>query len=702
MTLRGSIEDFPLRSVLDLLAQTNKTGELQLRAGDQVGALGLAGGRVVTAVFGEEEPLFALGAIFALDGAEFEFTPWDDAPPANLEGKLDDLLRQADEAKRKREEARLKAEAERQAALKKAEEEREAARKKAEEEREAERKRMAEIRALIPRDDMPFRLSERAVDQGAVTLTSERWRVVLAVNGERDVNAIALMLHVDHNAALTALAALVRDGVIEATAPPPPPPAYHAPAPQAPAYEAPAAAAPAYEAPPVAHEPPPAAYEPPPAAYEPSPAAYQAPAYEPPASEAPPSEPPTRAFEPAAPTFEPSGDTFAPARQEVPDFTPEPEATPTPEVPAATQDWITPDQAVPAEDWTVTPTDTPISEVAPQWPAPETAAPAQDWITPDKVEPSMDDRLSALSGIFGPAPTEPEAPSAAEPPVSSWAPPTVDQWGTPAQPAPGAERWTKPPAPEPAAPSTDDPWGTPAASTPTPSTWSPPAPAPTPESDAWVAPTGPANSTWSAPAGQDTTSADPWGSPAGAASRIPPLRPAEPGIPPVEEWSAPPAAPPEKKKRGLFGFGREKPAPPPVAGTPLPTAGVTGSRSGMVAALANALIAEYNNGQYGKNRIEERIANLLMRVDEQADPIDRPLPIVDDRIDVEALEREQLADSQALPYLALLVTTIYADAEKTFGKDKAKKGYKAAQKSVMLGDASALSSPELAGKLPRV
>ena len=39
---------------------------------------------------------------------------------------------------------------------------------------------------------------------------------------------------------------------------------------------------------------------------------------------------------------------------------------------------------------------------------------------------------------------------------------------------------------------------------------------------------------------------------------------------------------------------------------------------------------------------------------------------------------------------------------KTFGKDKAKKGYKAAQKSVMLGDASALSSPELAGKLPRV
>ena len=661
MTLRGSVHDFPLRSVLEMLAQTKKTGELQLRAGDQVGALGLADGRVVTAVFGEEEPLLALGAIFALDGAEFEFTPWDDAPPANLEGKLDELLRKADEAKKARDEAIRKAEEERQAAIKKAEEEAEAARKKAEEEREAERKRMEEIRALIPSDDMPFRLSERAVDQGAVTLTSERWHVVLAVNGERDVNAIAAMLHLDHNAALTALAALVRDGVIEPIAR-----ATAAPPPEVPPYEAPATETPAYEAP-----------------------AYEAPAYQPPSF-----EPPVPAFEPPAPAFEPAADAFGST----------PETAPAEEIPPPVQDWITPDQAVPAQDWTTAPAEqAPISEVAPQWPA-ETPAPAQEWITPDAAAPSsMDDRLSALSGIFGPAPTEPEAPAPAEPPVSSWAPPAVDQWGTPAQPAPGSERWTKPAAPDPASPSADDPWGTPPPLTRAPSSWSPPPSAPAAETDTWVAPTPPAKSTWSAPAAsQDTTSADPWGSPPGAASRIPPLRPPQTPAPPVEEWSAPPAAAPEKKKRGLFGFGREKPAPPPVAGTPLPTAGVMGSRAGMVAALANALIAEYNNGQYGKSRIEERIANLLMRVDEQADPIDRPLPIVDDRIDVEALEREQIADSQALPYLALLVTTIFADAEKTFGKDKAKKGYKAATKSVMLGDASVLSSPELAGKLPRV
>lgn len=636
MTLRGNIQDFPLRSVLDLLAQTQKTGELQVRAGESVGALGIAGGRVVTAVFGEEEPLIALGAIFALDGAEFEFTPWDDAPPANLDaGTLDELLLKAEEAKKQAEEARRKAE-----------EEREAARKKAEEEREAERQRIAALRALVPSDDLPFRLSERAVEQGAVTFTSERWRLVLAVNGERDLNAIASLLHMDNDAALTALADLVRDGVIETTATSAPP-VHEAPAPDS----APAVPEPA------------------------------------------------------------------------PEFTSPAETESAAGVPAATQDWITPDQAAPAQDWTAADRPAPaqdwtsasepdpISEVAPAWPTtPEPSAPAQDWIKPElaetppapETEPAMDDRLSALTGIFGP-PTEPEMPTTDEPPQNSWAPPAgaSEQWGTPAPPAPTSERWSAPSAPEPAAPSAD-PWGVPPSTAPAQASLTPPASAPPAESDDWVAPPPPSTQkTWSAPAAVPG-GADPWGIPPGADPRTQALSIPEPGTPPVEEWSPPPAAPPEKKKRGLFGFAREKPAPAPVAGRPLPTAGVVGGRVGMVAALANALIAEYNGGQYGKGRIEERIAGLLMRVDEQADPIDRPLPIVDDRIDVEALGREQVADSQALPYLALLVTTIFADAEKTFGKDKAKKGYKAALKSVMLGDGSVLSSPELAGKLPRV
>jgi hypothetical protein len=658
MTLRGNVRDFPLKAVLEMLAQTKKTGELQVRIDDRVGALGIAEGRVVTAVFNEEEPLLALGAIFDLDGAEFEFTPWDDAPPANLEGKtLADLLRQADAAKKAAEEARRRAE-----------EEAEAARKKAEEEAEAERQRIAALRAVIPSDDLAFRLSERAVDQGAVTLTSERWRLVLAVNGERDLNAIASLLHMDHDAALTALVGLVRDGVIESVTP---------------------TAARAYDTP------------------QPDSFA-SAPTFEP----AAPTHGPEPTFESPAPTtqaetpvFEPSADAFAPPFEAANDYMPQPETAPAAETPPPS-DWITPERAAPEPDWAAASSSepAPISEVAPQWgPAPETPAPPPDWVTPEVAEPAaMDDRLSALSGIFGP----PAAPKAAppEPPVSSWSPPaaTSDGWGTPAHAAPTSERWNAPAA-EPATPAdSDDPWGAPPSSAPAQSgSWSPPAPAPDKgDQDAWAAPS-PSPSTWSPPAA-GTTAADPWGSPARGDPRTSALGIPEPGTPPVEEWSPPPSAPAEKKKRGLFGFGRDKAAPPPVAGMPLPTAEVVGSRVGMLAALANTLIAEYNNGQYGKGRIEERIANLLMRVDEQADPIDRPLPIVDDRIDVETLEREHVADAQALPYLALLVTTIFADAEKAFGKDKAKRGYKAAQKSVLLGDASVLSSPELAGKLPRV
>ena len=150
MTLRGSTSDFPLESVIGLLAGTSKTGELQVRGDGKVGALGFAGGRLVAAVMEGEGGENALGAIFAISQADFEFTPWESAPEANLEGgDLVSLLKRAAEA----------------------------------------RDRISNIRASIPDDRMRFRLSEKAADQGAVTFTPERWRALLAVNGERDVAA---------------------------------------------------------------------------------------------------------------------------------------------------------------------------------------------------------------------------------------------------------------------------------------------------------------------------------------------------------------------------------------------------------------------------------------------------------------------------------------------------------------------------------
>ena len=84
MTLRGSTGDFPLDSVVGLLASTNKTGELLVRGDGKIGALGFASGRLVAAVIENEGGENALGAIFAIPRAEFEVAPWATEPVSHL------------------------------------------------------------------------------------------------------------------------------------------------------------------------------------------------------------------------------------------------------------------------------------------------------------------------------------------------------------------------------------------------------------------------------------------------------------------------------------------------------------------------------------------------------------------------------------------------------------------------------------------
>jgi len=229
-------------------------------------------------------------------------------------------------------------------------------------------------------------------------------------------------------------------------------------------------------------------------------------------------------------------------------------------------------------------------------------------------------------------------------------------------------------------------------------------PAPAQPADDWKTP---AADTWTTPA--QAAPAQPEADPRLAAMSAPPAPPKTPpagGTP--SEWAPPPSmgTTVQKKSGGLFGglFGGKKSAP---AETPSEAQANNGgsaaaSRAGKLAAFSNALLTEYTSGSYGKGKVDERMPSLLMRVDEQADPIDRPLPIVDDRLDVQALERVQIAENQAVPYLAMLVSTIYGDAEKAFGKDKAKRGYKNAQQQIFGADTSTLSGPDLAGKLPKI
>ena len=312
MTLKGSTKEFPLETLLRLLHDTKKTGELTVRGPGGEGALGLAEGRVVTAMFaGETKPIPALGAVFKIGEAEFEFLPWDDSPPANLEGELEDNLKHAEDYA----------------------------------------KWLANVREVIPHDGIRFRLSERAADQGAVTFTPDRWRVVMAVNTQPDVTTLAANLHIDRDEALTTLAGLVRDGVIETIeAPAPPPPA--PPPPQAQEWRT---AAPVENSAPAAEEPAPSASEPAaPAAEErnwsaslvkeaaaaqpaaePEPPAEQASAWSAPAETAP---APASAPEPTTP---PATEWIAPVESAPQWATPEPAppAPPTAEAPASPAEW---------------------------------------------------------------------------------------------------------------------------------------------------------------------------------------------------------------------------------------------------------------------------------------------------------------------------------------------------------------------------
>lgn len=352
------------------------------------------------------------------------------------------------------------------------------------------------------------------------------------------------------------------------------------------------------------------------------------------------------------------------------------------------------------------------------------------------VESGFVDVLEPAAAAAAPAPVPEPAPAAPEPaPVA--AAPEPEQWSAPAwsAPAPEPATWQPAPAPEPER-------------APEPQAWQP---SPEPLGQSWEQPAPPrVEQTWApAPAEQwespqpdlraDLAAAldarlsapapvvEPEPEPAPPVSDLPSAqderlaalsgvfspppapveeRPAPAATDRISEWSrsasetvaTPPA---EEKKKGLFGFlKKDEPANAATAPSAESPAGV--GRAGQLASFSNALLAEYNSGRYGKGRLDDRMANLLMRVDEQAEPIDRPLPIVDDRIDAQALDRENVPEQQAVPYLAILVSQIYEDAERTFGRDKAKKGYRAAQQQVFGADASALSAPDVSGRLPKV
>ncbi|MGH2378401.1 MAG: DUF4388 domain-containing protein, partial [Candidatus Limnocylindria bacterium] len=218
VVLSGTTADFPLETVVQLLAHTRQTGRVEIKADFGTATLGLAEGRLVSARADEESGDLALGATFAVERADFIFVPTAEAPPADLRGDLDELLDRAAET----------------------------------------RVRIAAIRELVPGERGRFVLSERAAQHPEIRLTPEEWRALLAVNGERDLGAIAGHLGMRRLPTMVVLADLIEGGLVdvvaeaptgaaslpEAPAPFEPPPVFEATAAEPPAaseWEAPPA-----------------------------------------------------------------------------------------------------------------------------------------------------------------------------------------------------------------------------------------------------------------------------------------------------------------------------------------------------------------------------------------------------------------------------------------------------------------------------
>ena len=668
MTLRGSLEAFPLETVLQLLAATGKTGELEVRDDGRSAMLAMSGGRLVSARYEDEPGEIALGAAFTIRAGDFEFVPMDRAGDEDLTGDLNELLDAAVE----------------------------------------HRDRLVSVGELIPHDRVRFRLSERAADRAEIRLAPDEWRALLAVEGQGDIDAIASRLGLRRLAARELLARLIQSGLIDVVRP-------------LPAEEGATAAE----------------------------------------RSAPPMRPlaPTRSGEPVTlhgslpdlpldavlrlceatgptgrldvrgrrETFRlgfdrgrlvsaewdgETGDTALAGALAVEggefDFVPTATA-PERDLEGELEEILAragSDRDRIVADRLLVPSDRVrfrLSERAAAGPA-ITLTPDQ-WRALLAVDGQRD--LTALSAHLGLRPlatlglfadlARRGAVDTIEPP------PEVAPEREPVAEMPVAEEVAEAPAWEPAEEVSAEPMAA------EPELAAAPEVA---ETDDRLAALGLAGAP---PAAEEGPAVDPrlalLSAPgAGPVTLPPPVELVAPPAPVREAEAAPavaeqppaaPAAPPApaapKVRGGLFGrFGKAEPAPP------APTMAPARARAAQLARFANELVAAYNSGGYGKARIEDRMRSWVMRVDEQADPIDRPVPLIGDRLDVTELEREPIPERQSVPYLAVLVREIHSEAERVLGKDKAKRGFRDTRERLFGQDLSLLQSSDVAGRIPKV
>lgn len=177
--LTGSLEQWPLPELLNMLGSSRQSGQVEVEAGDMRGSVYLQEGNIVHAVAPQESGIAALTSLFGLHAGTFSFEPRVPAPATTLSQPLDALL----------------AEVTREAT-----------------EREA-------ILAVVGGPGMHPRLSLETPPE-AITIQPSDWRLVAAANGSTAISAIADALGIDLGTLMRGYYALGQRGLVDFEAPP--------------------------------------------------------------------------------------------------------------------------------------------------------------------------------------------------------------------------------------------------------------------------------------------------------------------------------------------------------------------------------------------------------------------------------------------------------------------------------------------------
>jgi hypothetical protein len=181
-SLEGSLVDTSLLSLLRMLHADKRTGRLELKSGNEAGAVFLQSGDIKHATAGELQGSVGLNELLSWLDGDFSFVPNVDSAKTTVQTDTSELLARA----------------------------------------EADAAEWREIKEVIPHGGVVFRLAAKKVGGAeAVAFESGQWEVIAQVNGVNDVAAIAEGSGISEFEAAKLLYDLYTRGIVEVTEAPP-------------------------------------------------------------------------------------------------------------------------------------------------------------------------------------------------------------------------------------------------------------------------------------------------------------------------------------------------------------------------------------------------------------------------------------------------------------------------------------------------